>query len=60
MNNLFARLVAITSTVGLVSGQISEGGTPYSYSNDFADSIATVNMISVDVAALLAEDDLER
>ncbi len=40
-------------------GQISQGGRPYSFSSTVADSIATRTMAALDVAALVAEDELE-
>ncbi len=57
--NKIAGLVVIASLVSLAHGQITQGGTPYSHSNILADSIATINMVNVDVAALLAEDEMD-
>ena len=45
--------------VSLAQSQISQGGSPYSFSSPIADSIAAITMASVDVAALLAENELE-
>ncbi len=39
--------------------QVSAGGQPYTFANTVADTIHTVRMDSVDVAALLAEDAAE-
>ncbi len=40
-------------------GQVSQGGRPYSFSITVIDSIATHTTAALDVAALLAEDELE-
>lgn len=40
--------------------QVSIGGTPYSFNNRVGNNIATVQMPPVDVAALLAEDEIEQ
>jgi len=59
------RLYAIVATFIILGwgkaliAQISDGGTPYSFSSVIADSVPTVRMETVDVAALLAEDELE-
>lgn len=39
--------------------QISQGGRPYSFSSTVADTIATRTMAALDVAALMADDELE-
>ena len=56
---LIATVTAITALHQLLLAQVSEGGQPYTFSSLIADSIATITMASVDVAALLAEDELE-
>ncbi len=42
-----------------LSGQVSQGGRPYSFSSTVIDSIETRSMAALDVAALVAEDELE-
>ncbi|MBN2432614.1 MAG: trypsin-like peptidase domain-containing protein [Acidobacteria bacterium] len=55
-----AWLLCLALLSGWASGQISTGGWPYSFDHDLAADIDTVVMPPVDVAALLAEDALER
>jgi len=43
-----------------VLAQISHGGKPYSFTNDLPDDVPVVTMQTVDVQALLAEDQAER
>ena len=45
--------------VNQVDAQISKGGQPYSFSGTISDSIDTRTMAALDVAALVAEDELE-
>ncbi len=45
--------------VNQVEAQISQGGRPYSFSSTVIDSIATRTMAALDVAGLVAEDELE-
>ena len=42
-----------------LTAQISQGGNPYSFSAAILDSIATSTMATLDVVALVAEDELE-
>ena len=56
---IVAALVTLGWSKALIA-QVSEGGMPYTFSSPIADSIPTVRKDSVDVAALLSEDDLER
>jgi len=52
-------LLVLICMVSQAQSQISEGGTPYTFSNAIADTVPTVKMETVDVASLLAEDELE-
>jgi len=47
------------SIAGELFAQISEGGQPLSFSKQLPQNIQTINMPSVDVAAFLAEDEIE-
>ena len=52
-------IVAVLGHLSPVEAQISQGGRPYSFSSTISDSIATRTMAALDVAALIAEDELE-
>ena len=52
-------ILALLGHPSQVEAQISQGGRPYSFSNAVTDSIATRAMPALDVAALVAEDELE-
>ena len=54
-----ATLVLFSGRNVLLLAQVSEGGTPYSFSNTIPGNIPTVTMEAVDVEALLAEDEAE-
>lgn len=62
--NLFERswlpaVVVLSVTLcssGPLLAQVSEGGRPYTFTHPVADTIHSVTMDSVNVAALLAED----
>ncbi len=52
-------IVAVLGHLSQVAAQVSQGGRPYSFTSSIADSMATSTMGAVDVATLLAEDELE-
>ncbi len=52
-------IVALLGHLSQVEAQVSQGGLPYSFSSTVADSIATRTMAALDVATLVAEDELE-
>ena len=52
-------IIAVLGHLSPVEAQISQGGRPYSFSSAVTDSIATRIMAALDVAALVAEDELE-
>ena len=52
-------VVALLGPLSPVVAQISQGGRPTSFSSTLTDAIATRTMAALDVAALMAEDDLE-
>lgn len=56
VRNVFVFLVGMAS---VVSGQVSEGGTPPSFSRNIPDILQTVTTPLVDAAALLSEDELQ-
>ena len=53
---LFSTVMILTQAL---TAQISQGGNPYSFSAAILDSIATSTMATLDVVALVAEDELE-
>ena len=52
-------IIAVLGHLGQVEAQISQGGSPYSFSGLVSDSIDTRTMAALDVTALVAEDELE-
>ncbi len=52
-------IVAVLGHLSPAEAQISQGGQPYSFSSTVIDSIDTRTMAALDVAALVAEDELE-
>lgn len=52
-------IVALLGHLSQVEAQISQGGQPFSFSSAVTDSIAIHTMAALDVASLMAEDELE-
>ncbi len=59
LNTLLIFFLIGFSTLPIFS-QISEGGTPYSFTNNVPQHVERISMPAVNVAALLAEDELEQ
>lgn len=58
-SNYVGMIVALLGHLSQVDAQISQGGQPYSFSSAVTDSITAHVTAALDVAALLAEDELE-
>ena len=52
-------VVGLLGHLSQAEAQISQGGQPYSFSRTVPDSIATRTMAALDVAALVAEDEMD-
>lgn len=52
-------IIAVLGLLSQVEAQISQGGSPYSFSSAVTDSIASRTMPALDVDALLSEDALD-
>ncbi len=62
IRSILSPIIIVVSLLGwdqALIAQVSAGGRPYTFTNPVADTVHTVIMAPVDVAALLAEDELE-